>query len=457
MKRVLLSLIFSQILFSQQYDVIVVGAGISGIAAAKELHEAGYDVLVLEARNYIGGRTHTSFFPNHPTIGVDMGAAWIQGINGNPLIPLAKEYGARNQLCDYDSVDYFDCTPPVQAPPLKPIDSDPLDDLEEQVYKKIKELRKNGQEMSLTEALTPWIQTFSEKEQYAIWYLLASDIEQEYGADCSDLSLLHYDDDDDFGGPDNLMIDGYQPLINGLAAELLQKSLIQLEQPVTEITYSDQGATVTANGISYTADYVICTVPLGVLKQKTIQFTPPFPSWKEEAMGRVHMGILDKTVLLFPSVFWDSSKNLLDRIPVEEGNWVETIDYMPFTNQPVLVAFNAGTAALNLVETQSDTEVIGSLMKTLRSIYGNGIPDPIDSVITRWGQDPYSFGSYSHLPPGATMDDYDTLAKPLQRLRFAGEATINYPGSAHGAYLSGIREAKAIQLQRSELREERGE
>jgi monoamine oxidase len=449
LKRLLSALFFSQTLLALPHcDVIVVGAGISGIAAAKELHDAGHTVLVLEARNYIGGRTHTSFFPYHPTIGVDLGAAWIQEANNNPLIPLAKQYGARNQVFDYDSADYFDCTPPIQPPPLSPMDSAPLDDLEGELNSQIQKMKQGGVEMSLAAALEPWIQTFPQKQQYEIRYLLASDIEEEYGADCSDLSLLHYDDDDTFGGPDNLMIDGYQPLINGLAADLLKDNLIQLEQLVTRLIYSDEGVTVVANGISYSADYAICTVPLGVMQQETLQFDPPLPAWKEESIHRLHMGILDKVVLLFPSAFWDSSKNCLEQISVAEGHWAETIDYLPFSNKPVLVAFNAGTAAVDLVETKTDEEVIASAMAALRSIYGNSIPDPIDHVITRWGQDPFSLGSYSHVPPGATMDDYATLAKPLGRLRFAGEATINYPGTAHGAYLSGLREAKAIIAER---------
>ncbi len=445
MKRIFFALLLSPVCFwAHSYDVIVVGAGISGIAAAQELQAAGLDVLVLEARNHIGGRTHTSFFPNHPSIGVDLGAAWIQETNNNPLIPLAEKYGARNQVCDYDSADYFDCSPPFQAPPLHPMDSAPLDDLEDQIYKQIKEARKNNKEMSLAEGLEPWIATFSQKQQAEIWYILASDIEQEYGADCSKLSLLHYDDDDTFGGGNNLMIDGYQPLINGLAASLLQDDRIQLEHFVTQITHSDSGVQVTANGTTYSADYVICTVPLGVIQHDTIQFTPPLTEEKREAVNRLKMGLLDKAVLLFPSVFWDSSKNLIDRIPPAEGEWVENIDYFPFSGRPMLVAFNADSAASKYIETQSDDEVIQSVMDSLRAIYGDGIPNPVDWVITRWGEDPFSYGSYSYLPTFATIDDFDTMAKSQGRLYFAGEATSRYFATAHGAYLSGLKAAKDI-------------
>lgn len=436
--------LLAKLFADQEYDVVVIGAGVSGIAAARELEKAGYHVVVLEARNSVGGRTRTVGFPDHPDIPVDLGAAWIQGTTGNPLIPLAQIYGAPNQVFDYDNVDYFDTTPPVQPPPLMPISEDHLDDLEDRLYAKIKELRKKGKEMSLREALNPWIDTFSEKDQYFINYLIASDIEDEYGADSSDLSLLHYDDDDGFAGPDNLMTKGYQPLINGLAAPLLANNLILLEHPVEKITYSNEGASVLSKGVVYSADHVICTVPLGVLKNGSIAFDPPLPSWKEEAIGRLRMGILDKTVLLFPYPFWDASKNLIARIPLNEGHWVETDNCIPFMGANALIAFNDGTAAEEIVESKTDAEVIASLMTMLRSIYGNAIPEPIDYVITRWGQDPYSFGSYSHIPPGATIDDYDTMAKPVGSLHFAGEATSTYIGTVHGAYMSGIRAAKEI-------------
>lgn len=439
-----LFLLCLNVLAAQHYDVVIVGGGMSGIAAASALDEDGYDVLVLESRDHIGGRTHTSFFPNYPSVKVDMGAAWIQGIDGNPLIPLAKKYGAPNKLCNYDLIDRYDTTPPLQPPPLSPLDNDPFDDLLDQMNAQIKKARSGGVEMSLQAALDPWIQTFATKIQYDLYYLLTSEIEHEEGADASDLSLLHYDDDDEFGGPDNLMTLGYQPIIDGLAANLLNKNLIRLNQVVEQITYNEEGVSVMANGIAYTADYVICTVPLGVLKNKGIDFQPPLPDWKQEAIDRINMGILDKTVLLFPAIFWDQTQNIVGRIPSIKGHWVETYNYLPFNNEPVLVAFNAGAEAQDLVENKTDAEVIENIMTVLRSIYGEQIPNPIDYVITRWGLDPHSYGSYSHLPPGATMDDYKTMAKPIGRLRFAGEATTNYPGTAHGAYLSGIREAKQI-------------
>jgi len=80
-------------------------------------------------------------------------------------------------------------------------------------------------------------------------------------------------------------------------------------------------------------------------------------------------------------------------------------------------------------------------------IYGDDIAEPENYLITRWGSDEFSFGSYSYVPIGGTSFDYDELAKPvMNRLFFAGEATIKEaPATVHGTYLSGIREAQRIQ------------
>ena len=94
----------------------------------------------------------------------------------------------------------------------------------------------------------------------------------------------------------------------------------------------------------------------------------------------------------------------------------------------------------------SDDEIISGAMKTLRTIYGNSIPEPEGYLITRWGKDPYSFGAYSHIPPFASGDDFDALFEPVDDvLYFAGEATSGkYPSTQHGAYLTGVAAANEI-------------
>ncbi len=97
-------------------------------------------------------------------------------------------------------------------------------------------------------------------------------------------------------------------------------------------------------------------------------------------------------------------------------------------------------------EKLSDNSIVGEAMRILKDMFGNNIPNPSAIFRTKWAEDPYSFGSYSYIPVGASGQDYDMMAEPVaNKLFFAGEATHRqFPGQTHGAYLSGMREAERI-------------
>lgn len=109
------------------------------------------------------------------------------------------------------------------------------------------------------------------------------------------------------------------------------------------------------------------------------------------------------------------------------------------------MGFNAGKFGKE-IESWSDEEIIADAMKTLRQIYGNSIPQPIDYQLTRWSQDPFTFGSYSYYATNSTPNHRQELAKPInKKVFFAGEATsIDYPATVHGAYFSGLRVSQEI-------------
>ena len=99
-----------------------------------------------------------------------------------------------------------------------------------------------------------------------------------------------------------------------------------------------------------------------------------------------------------------------------------------------------------ITETMSDTQIIAEIMIHLRSIYGNSIPNPTNMLRTKWGQNINSFGAYSYATNGTSSADFDAMELEINdKLFFAGEHTeIDYRGTVHGAYLSGIREADKI-------------
>jgi monoamine oxidase len=116
-----------------------------------------------------------------------------------------------------------------------------------------------------------------------------------------------------------------------------------------------------------------------------------------------------------------------------------------FTKQPILVGYSGGERARQL-ENFSDIEIIEKTKQYFKKIFGTKIPDPESYTNTRWSQDPFSYGSYSYIPPGASINDYQTIAEPIaNKIFFAGEATsAQHSATTHGAYLSGIREADRI-------------
>ncbi|HNH06902.1 MAG TPA: FAD-dependent oxidoreductase, partial [Leptospiraceae bacterium] len=93
-----------------------------------------------------------------------------------------------------------------------------------------------------------------------------------------------------------------------------------------------------------------------------------------------------------------------------------------------------------------DDKFVQSAMKVLRKLFDKDAPDPDEILRTNWGKDEFSYGSYSHIPPGAESEDYDAIAEPVNDvLFFAGEGTSSeYPGTIHGALISGRRAAEEI-------------
>jgi monoamine oxidase len=419
-------------------DVIVIGAGASGLAAARDLAAAGKSVLVLEARNRIGGRVCTD--RSWQDLPLEMGAGWIQRATGNPLTPLAAQFGAETFETDYDNEMLYD----LDGRKVGDDEANEIYDLFERIMERIDRERDDlDEDSTLRAAVDAEIarRGLSAEERRRMLYSLNVWVEQEYAGDASDLSLWWWDNDSEFDGPDLMLANGYDHIINGLAQGLD----IRLEHIVQQVAYDDARVTITTNQGSFSAKRTVITLPLGVLRSGAISFAPALPQNRLDAINRLHMGILDRVYLRFETAFWPIATQILAFMGETKGYWSSFYNMLPVTGQPVLLAFNAGAEA-QVIEGWSDQQIVDGMMTVLRTIYGASIPAPLDFKITRWGQDPYALGSYSHIPIGATPEDYDSLGKPVRdRLYFAGEATSQkYPATVHGAYLTGMQAAKEI-------------
>ena len=192
-------------------------------------------------------------------------------------------------------------------------------------------------------------------------------------------------------------------------------------------------------------------LPVGVLRAKKrdggVAFKPKLPRNKRRALKYLGMGVLNKVVLAFPDSAEWAPENWIARIPLpsDDGRWREFFSLRSITGKPVIVAFNAGDAAL-YDDDPSDATLVAGAVAALRGMFGaSKIPDPSFSLVTRWQQDPYSIGSYSVVRPGASGTERADLGAPVGKLLyFAGEAVhLDYPATVQGAWLAGAAAAAA--------------
>lgn len=414
---------------------VVVGAGMAGLAAAIDLKAAGWTVVVIEGRDRVGGRIFTD--RSLDGVPLDMGATWIHGIRGNPINALRTKYRLKVALTNYDAMLRYDADGlPLSAPREASMD---------RAFASLETAIAEAQEARAVDpSLGAFIDDFIEARSLSadarrsLGYSVNTEIEHEQAADVADLSLVNFDQDSQFGGPDVLFPNGYGQLPERLRAGLD----IRTGHTVRSIAHDSSGVRVETQRGTFVGDRVVVTLPLGVLKHGDVGFTPILPEAKRAAIDRLGMGVLNKCYLKFPRVFWDPRPQLFGYVGAARGQWAEWLNMHRFTRQPVLLGFNAGSFGEQL-ESQSDEEVVASAMTVLRTIYGGSVPSPTGARVTRWKSDPFSRGAYSHIPPGASGGDYDALAASVAgRIFFAGEATSRqYPGTVHGAWLSGRRAA----------------
>jgi monoamine oxidase len=427
--------------------VLIIGAGMAGLAAARVLHGAGFSATVIEGRERIGGRIWTDHSWNDTP--VDLGASWIHGITGNPIAKLARAFNIPTRPTDYYS-------PPLTYTERGKIVTESDRSSVEAHFKKLlatvnRKREELDRDIALSEALRRAIasQNFSPEEQRQLKHCLHIQIEQDYAADASELSLWYWDEVGEFSGEDVLFPNGFDQLIYKLAEGLE----IKLGHVVKQIEYKNNGVKISTNQGTFDADRVIVTLPLGVLQKGSVAFAPKLPSRKVAAIKKLRMGVLNKLYLRFPTCFWPNTRDWLEYIGQKPRSWATFLNFFKYTGKPILVGFNVG-AYSRVLERRSDQEIVNDAMTVLRTMFGSCIPNPIAWRTTRWASDPFAGGAYSHIPPGVSGVEYNVLAEPVgERLFFAGEATSRaHYGTTHGAFLSGVRAAKQIQSARHPTR-----
>ena len=413
--------------------VVVIGAGISGLAAAKKLKEQGFNVKVLEAQNKVGGRLRTN---RSLGIAFDEGASWIHGTNGNPITSLAQQAGMNTAYTDNESLICYDINGVLIT--------DTIFNSAEVELESILSTLKNSGNNSLSFE-TVFNNLHPTKVNDRLWkFLLSTYITFDLG-DLNNVSSTLYDEGEEFSGEERIATNGYDTIPNFLASGLT----ILLNQRVSKIDYSNAKVNITHNGIITEADYVLVTVPLGVLKSGNIEFHPALPNTKQNAIEKVGMNCVNKFLLTWDVAFWDDEQYICYTPEIRDkfNYFVNVKKFHPSVN--ALMTFAYADYA-RYTETLTDSQIIDEIMEHLRDIYGSAIPNPTHMIRTKWNTNENSFGAYSYTAVGTQMQHFEDLAEEVNdKVFFAGEHThIDYFSTAHGAYLSGIREAnKIIDLQ----------
>ena len=321
---------------------------------------------------------------------------------------------------------------------------------------------------SLADAVTSLVHSHPEYQSKSVRDLLLmnylySQLESLQNASMEWMNAKDYGHGVQYEGGDHVVVNGY----HNVALALSQGLDIRLSTPVTAIEYSSPTVRITAGGDTLTCDAVVLSLPIGVVKAATVAYSPPLPAWKVNAWAGIGSGLYNKVILTFRNVFWPkhvdyfgcifdpaapptpSSSSSLPPLLPRLNCWF--VNHYPISSSPTLICAVSASYARHL-EPLSDSAIVESIMQRVRFMWkGQGVEEPVDAQVTRWGADEWSRGSYSYLAKGGVLGCLEDAGRVVKgedgqgRLFWCGEHTsVDRFGYADGAYVSGLREADKV-------------
>jgi len=452
--------------------IVIIGAGASGIAAATRLLEQGFkNVQLFEAEDRIGGRINTIPFANSF---IDLGAQWCHGEEGNVVFEKVKDLDVLDRTGDF--AVYF-----VRS------NKEILSDDQTKALKEFKDEFevKPDCEGSVGDAITesywkevgqqvfPNDKTVAKEALDCMKKVICSEDACDY---LSELSLRNYRNFEMCGGDQNLSWrrKGYWKFLSVIlnsnedqpGDQGILKGHVHLNRRIAEINWSGDGELTLRcwNGQLVSADHVICTVSLGVLKEKHKKlFVPALPAAKVRSIEGLKLGTVDKFLLEFEEQPLPENMRGIAFLWLEEDLkelrggqffWLESVcSFHRVDRQPLLLEGWIIGAHARYMETLSDEKVLEGLQWLFRKFLKFNVPHPKNFLRSQWHSNPNFRGSYSFYPTYA--DELRTgrtdLGSPLlhvsgrPRIQFAGEASSRkHFSTVHGATESGWREADRL-------------
>jgi monoamine oxidase len=325
--------------------VVVIGAGFAGLGASSALRELGVDVVVLEARERLGGRANTVQLGDTM---VDVGAAWLQQLPQNPLARLAESLGLATVPTDFN------------APLAAAVDGTP-GDVAAALSALAAHLEKASATASLADVLPGYLHRLSPADRRAAQQAIDVDVDLENGAPFAELSARRVLSEPGVGDGDAWLPGGYIGLVDHLAVGLdIRRGHVvrAIRWGVTDVTVSVVDAA--GDAVDLVADRCICTVPVWLLPE--IELRPGLPDAHRRALSDLAVCIVHKVVLQYSRRWWprDATGNNYLRWYDSPVNWGEWLDLSDHSQTPTVAGLIAGEAVSREYDGRDDDAVIAS-------------------------------------------------------------------------------------------------
>ncbi len=441
-------------------DVAVVGAGLAGLSAARTLRAAGRDVVVLEARDRVGGRTLNEPIGNGAV--VEIGAQWV-GPTQDRVIGLIEDLGLKTFPTHSQGTNLFERGGRLgeyqgTIPKVNPVGLAEVG----------LTLRRLNSMADMVPRESPWLapkaddwdsQTFETWMRRNVRTGTARDILRlaiigVWAAEPRDVSLLHVLfyirsagsiemlTDTEGGAQQDRVVGGTQ-LISLRMAEELGAGVVELESPVRRIRHREDGVEVTSDRLTVRARRVIVAVPPTLAGR--ISYDPPMPAIRDGLSQRMAQGSVVKCMAIYERPFW-RDRGLSGAVTSVDGPVSVGFDNSPPDGRPgVLLGFLEGSAAreaMDLPQGERRTIVAGAFSR----FFGPEAADPVGYVDRAWAAEEWSRGCYGgFMPPGAWTDNGSALRTPIGSVHWAGAETATvWNGYMDGAVGSGRDAAEAV-------------
>jgi monoamine oxidase len=445
---------------SESVDTIIVGGGFSGIAAARILHKANKKFLLLEARERLGGRTHTRHFTDGKY--VDLGGQWI-GPTQDRMYELAKEYNVgwyetynegKNILdLNYAIRTYTGLIPKMDVASLINIDY---------LLKKLERLAKQipiDAPWSILKA-KEWdrvsLEDFVRKHSYttSCYKVVRAGLETVYACELNEVSLLHalfYIRSGtnlnnllsiQNGAQQHRIKGGMQPLAERISEPFADA--IHFNSPLKRILQHDDHVTVEGDHFSYEAKKVIIAIPPVLISN--IDFTPALPLHKTQLVQKLSMGIVGKVLGVYEKPFWREHGYSGQVVSDEHAPFQTLFDSSPEGGSyGVLLAFCIADRARDFFSKDEETRKKIAL-ENFTKYFGETGSKPVEYIDHCWADEAWSKGCYAAIyPTGAWTNFQNTLSRPTGRIHWAGtETSTIWYGYIEGAVRAGERAANEV-------------